>query len=98
VSVLDMAARLRALVGAAATTSDAIYLGARPGERLAEELAGPNERLAPGPTAGLLAVERQGAEPPLATVRAEVADLAAALAAEDPTLGARLMALARALG
>jgi O-antigen biosynthesis protein WbqV len=98
VSVLDMAARLRALVGATPTPSDAVYFGARPGERLAEELASPTERLATGPTAGLLTVERQGEEPRLAAVRVEVAGLAAALDAEDPTLGARLMALARALG
>ncbi|MGH3076192.1 MAG: hypothetical protein ACRDQC_14745, partial [Gaiellales bacterium] len=97
VAVLDMAARLRALVGAA-PPSDAVYLGSRPCERLAEELASPTERLVPGSTAGLLAVERPGDDAPLATVRAEVAGLAAALAADDPTLGARLMALARALG
>jgi FlaA1/EpsC-like NDP-sugar epimerase len=97
VAVLDMAARLRTLVGAA-TASDAVYLGTRPGERLAEELASPGERLVPGPITGLLAVERLGDDAPLASVRAEVAGLAAALAAEDSTLGTRLMALARALG
>ena len=98
VSVLDMAARLRALVGVAATPSDAVYFGT-PAGRTARRGASESHRAArAGAHPGLLAVERQGEEPPLATVRAEVAGLAAALAAEDPTLGARLMALARALG
>jgi FlaA1/EpsC-like NDP-sugar epimerase len=97
VSVLDMAERLRGLIGAPAGRADVVYLGSRPGERLAEELASRGERLVPGPTPGLLRVERLDDDAALGQVRAHVGDLAAALAADDPSLGGRLMALARKL-
>jgi len=97
VSVLDMVQRLRELVGATTAPADLVYLGSRPGERLAEELASASERLIPGPSAGLLTVERLDAGAALDQVRGHARDLAALLAADDPTLGDRLMALARAL-
>jgi FlaA1/EpsC-like NDP-sugar epimerase len=97
VSVLDMAERLRHLVGAPAGPADIVYLGSRPGERLVEELASQGERLVPGPTPGLLRVERLDDDAALGQVRAHVRDIAAALATDDPSLGGRLMALARKL-
>jgi FlaA1/EpsC-like NDP-sugar epimerase len=96
VSVLALAERLRILVGAAGT-AEPVYLGSRPGERLAEELASARERLVPGPTPGLLAVEHTAGDALLGAVRSQVGELAAALAADDPRLGERLMALARVL-
>jgi FlaA1/EpsC-like NDP-sugar epimerase len=97
VGVLEMAARVRVLAGRSEAPSDLQYLGSRPGERLAEELASPQERLAPGPVAGLTAVEHSAGDAQLAAVPELVAALQTALDRDDPALAQRLMALAHDL-
>jgi FlaA1/EpsC-like NDP-sugar epimerase len=95
VRVLDMAERLWALLGRPGPRPPVLYLGQRAGERLVEELVGADERLVPGPVAGLWRVEQPAAECQLAAVPERVAALAAALDRDDPTLVAQLMAFAR---
>ncbi|HEY7061465.1 MAG TPA: polysaccharide biosynthesis protein [Chloroflexota bacterium] len=97
VRVLDVAERLRALVGHEGGALPLQYVGRRPGERLAEELASASERLVPGPVGGLLAVEHAAGEAPLPSVPRHVAALQAALDRDDPALADQLMALAREL-
>jgi FlaA1/EpsC-like NDP-sugar epimerase len=96
VGILEMAERVRALAGRAEAARVQV-VGVRPGERLAEELASPNERLVPGPAAGLTAVEHCAGDALLAAVPECVATLQSALDRDAPALAAHLMALAREL-
>jgi FlaA1/EpsC-like NDP-sugar epimerase len=95
--VLDVAERLRAVLGNEGGALAIQQVGRRPGERLAEELASANERLLPGPACGLLAVEHAASDAPLSAVPKYVAALQAALDRDDPALADQLMALAREL-
>ena len=104
VRVVEMAERLRALMGSASTeeggdgeTRGVVYVGRRAGERLAEELVGARERLVPGPAAGVLAVEHAAGDEQLAAVPRFIATLTAALDADDARLAPQLMAAAREL-
>jgi FlaA1/EpsC-like NDP-sugar epimerase len=97
VPVVEMARRLRALVSGATDSEELVYIGSRAGERLAEELASPRERLVAARGDGVLVAERVAADLPLGLVPQLVAELGAGLDRDDPTLGPRLMALAREL-
>jgi FlaA1/EpsC-like NDP-sugar epimerase len=97
IAVVEMAQRLRALVSGADQSGEMVYIGSRAGERLAEELTSPRERLVADRGDGVLRVERTAGDLPLGLVPQLVAELGARLDRDDPTLGPRLMALAREL-
>jgi FlaA1/EpsC-like NDP-sugar epimerase len=97
VGVAEMARRLRTLVGAPGGEDRVVYIGTRAGERLAEQLASRQERLAAGGDDGVLVVERTGGPLPLADIPGLVAELRDRLPADPGVLGSRLMALAGAL-
>ncbi|MBI4491304.1 MAG: polysaccharide biosynthesis protein [Chloroflexi bacterium] len=76
VPVVEMAGRLAAQLGARLEPQRLRFTGARPGERLREQLLSANERFAPGPLPGLLRVENQRHDQNLERVEGLVAGLA----------------------
>ncbi|MBX5489982.1 MAG: polysaccharide biosynthesis protein [Chloroflexi bacterium] len=95
VPVVTLAERLCALLGRGAPALEVV--GRRPGERLAEALVSPHERLVPGPLPQTWRVARDDAEAPLRALPAALAALRGALDATGPELASRLVALAREL-
>lgn len=94
VPVVTLAQRLGALLGHEAPPL--AIVGARPGERLAEALVSPRERLAPGPLPRTWRVARDD-DAPLRALPQALAALRAALERDDPALAGRLVLLAREL-
>lgn len=97
VGILEMAERICVLAGRSEAAPALQYVGSRPGERLAEALASPCERLVPGPVAGLTTVEHAAGDAQLAAVPAFIAALRAAVERDDHRLADHLMKLAREL-
>ncbi|HEX5506583.1 MAG TPA: polysaccharide biosynthesis protein, partial [Thermomicrobiales bacterium] len=99
VPVAEIARRVWAALRSGGGEPPLVVTGARPGERLNEELTGPGEALEPAPYPGVLEV--RGVAPPGAgaPVAAGIADLLRAVAdgAAQDDLKARTLAWARAL-
>lgn len=97
--VIEIARRIWARLNPAGGEPPLVVTGARPGERLHEELTGPGESLVPGPLPGILRVTGIAAAPPGTPVAEGIADLLRA-AADDPLpaeIKARALAWARSL-
>lgn len=95
VSVLEMAERLRTLVGLGDSPLSFQQIGVRPGERITEALVSPAERLAQGPLPHLLVVDPPARPALLAVVPRLLESIQAAMQGDDASLAARLLALAR---
>lgn len=76
VPVVEMASRLAGQLGARGAAYPMVFTGARPGERLREQVLGPHEHLAPGPVPGVVRVVDERREQHEARVEALVDELA----------------------